>query len=250
MALREELGFITLQKSEVPELPPPAGFPAPVVHAGVSKAAEAFAFPHIELTPEETARVRNHQEVRLIFGSAAAAILTCTIECPKIVQCPLAQIHKAPAGFKCPLEIHYARERFIAWAREIGADPDNMGETSRVAVSQLVSIDIQEQRCLDIVAIGEDAKLTQRSVKDCDVNGNPIAWEHIIHQNIQLIDVLQNRRRNILRDWELTPEMQSRKFKGIAQVVGDLASKSAANGDRLRAAMKKKTITITPDTSN
>lgn len=248
MSLDRALKRVSLLKSPVPELAPPSCFPAPVAPPPSVQPVEALLpFPNIDLSPEEAARVASFQEARLVLGAAAAAVMVCAPECPRTNQCPLAMNHR-PAGHKCPLEIHYAKERFVRWAQEIGADPNEMGETERIAVAQLTSIDIQEQRCLDVVAIGEDAKLTQRSVKDCDTNGVPIAWETIIHQNVQLIEQLQNRRRQILRDWELTPEMRSKKTRGIIKAVGDLANKSTDNADKLRNVVKSriKTIDVAP----
>jgi len=250
MALGDVFRALTLQqKSQVPELAPPFGFPAPVSPRGISTLANILPPPSIELTPEESSRIQSYVEARLVMGAAAGAIMICSIECPRISLCPLAAIHKAPPGHPCPIEVHYAKERFGRWAQEIGADPDHLGETERIAVGQLAGVDVQEQRCLDIVAVGEDARLTQKSVKDCDVNGQPIAWEVMIHQNLQLVELLHQRRRAILRDWELTPEMQSKKTRGMIKNITDLASRSTDNADKLRAVIKKRSPIIDVNTS-
>jgi hypothetical protein len=240
--LSEALRNAQLQIAEQPAVPVPAEFPQPPVPTPRDRVEAVLRLPDIELTPEESARVQSFQEARLLLGSAASTVMVCSIECGRIVQCPLAAINKAPAGHKCPLEVHYAKERFLAWADELEVPADQLSESERIAISQLVAIDVQEQRCLDIVAIGEDAKYTQKSVKDVDQNGNELAWEYVIHQNMQLIEVLQNRRRTILRDWELTPEMKSKKNRGIVKAVADLASRTADTHDRIRGAIKRKNI--------
>ena len=224
-----------------PALLPDSAAPLPVLQT--SRIDAACRIPEIDLTNTEEDLVAAWMEPRLLLGPGYSSVMRCELTCPRVATCPLAACHKAPAGRPCPLEVHFGRERFIGWCKDLGANPDDLAETERVAAGVLAGIDIKEQRCLDIVAIGEDARLTQLSVKDVDIaTGRAICWETVIHQNIQLLDQLRAQRRQILRDWELTPEMKSKRNRGIVKAVADLASRSADNSDKLRAAMKTRKI--------
>ncbi len=83
----------------------------------------------------------------------------------------------------------------------------------RATVSTLTYIDLQEQRCTNILATGEAARLTQTNVTEAinfttvDQAGEqtqtvlPLTWERVLHINAELLAQLGERRRMILKDW-------------------------------------------------
>lgn len=248
MPLNDVLQSVTANRfssSQVLAAPPEFGAPAPL--SPYEQLHSVARLVTIDLTESETAEVSEWQQSRLVLGSAISVVMMCDLMCPRLGMCPLARAHKAPFGYKCPLELHQATERFSGWCDELGVNPMALAESERAAVSELVRIDIQIQRCLDILAQGEATKLTDRSVTDVDTNGVPICFETVIHQNEQLLDTLQSQRSRILKEWELTPEMRSKKNKGVLKAVADLATRTTENADRLRAVRKNPQIlTINP----
>lgn len=213
--------------------------------------------PIPQITEQVRARMQQTQEALIVLGPAGGAVTVCPgnqdtpeflnsaaarglsvseIRCPLFTKCDLAKNRMAPAGHLCPYERDYVLQRFAAWCEQIGKNPNNITEVERVTVSELTWIDLQELRCSTILSSGEDARLSQLSVKEVNpTNGAYLAWEKMIHVNAQLLDQLLTRRRLILKDWELTPEMQTRKRKVDGKGKGlDLSSQTSARADRLR----------------
>jgi hypothetical protein len=133
---------------------------------------------------------------------------------------------KEPAGQPCPLEEQYVRRRFGAWMRALGGAFDDISETARSHIATLATLDLQERRCNAILAEAPNAAFATRAGR---VNA------------ARLYKIIGKRRR-ILRDLELTPEMQTKKKKALGRLKpgngSDMASRMSANADKLRRAMK------------
>ena len=200
----------------------------------------AMPLPAIDLTAEEAVVVNRNQYARLLLDSAALAPMVCSSGCYFIAQCPLAQIQKHPIGFRCPFEQQYVVERFISWMREFGRTADTLLESERTQIADLVSFQVELLRCRAILAMPEHAHLQQRSVRDVDANtGAPIAWEDQVHIAAQREDQIILQMRMIMRDFELTPEMKTRRQKALQLRSGaDLASRQSSIYDKLRAHQK------------
>jgi hypothetical protein len=211
---------------------------------------------HVELTQEEKQSVSRLQLGRVILGPVAAAVMTCPQptelappgsilsllesknRCPHMKSCVLLQLQKAPHGNACPLETNYITERFVRWSRELGKEPGELTESERIAASELTSLDLSEQRCLDILGEAEHARMTDLSVKEVDTQGNPISYEKVIHVNQQALEQIRVARTRVMKAFELTPEMKTKKARYEGGSKGaDLASVQSANADEFRRAM-------------
>lgn len=208
------------------------------------------------LTPAELDEFKAVQQSFVILGPAAGSVLICPGNqedvpedklCPYAAKCPALRAHKAPQGRLCPIERHLTEERFSSWCSTIGKDPIKLDEVDRSTVASLVWIDIQEQRCVNILATGEAARLTQTNITEAVpfsttnaagvlVNeALPLTWERVVHVNTQLLDQLVERRRMILKDAMLTPEQKWKIDKAEGKRKGtDLGTQQSILGDRLR----------------
>jgi hypothetical protein len=198
-----------------------------------------------DLDPHVKELARQTQHALIVLGPAGGAVTVCpgnqatvpeTRMCPLAAKCELLKAMRAPQGQLCPLERGYVLQRFADWSFELGKTPSTMTETERVTVSELTWIDLQELRCSTIVSKGEAARLHQKNVKEVHPEtGEHLSWEWVVHTNIQLLDQLQMRRRMILKDWELTPEMKTRKAKIEGKGKGnDFSSQQSAKADKIR----------------
>jgi hypothetical protein len=162
----------------------------------------------------------------LLFGLVAAAPLVCSKRCPDRSDCPLVSMGKEPAGQPCPFEQQYVRQRFGTWMRALGGAFDDISETARSHIASLVTLDLQETRCNAILAEARNAAFATRAGRAAAARLNKII----------------GKRRRILRDLGLTPEMQTKKKKALGRVKPgngtDMASRMSANADKLRRAMK------------
>jgi hypothetical protein len=201
--------------------------------------------PVMELTDEENAEVKAHQLAARVLGPAAGAVLVCPgnqvgvpdeQKCPYFAKCPLLRVHKAPLGRLCPFEKDMIESRFGAWCHELDIQPDQLLESERATIADLVWLDIQEQRCLNILSSGKASRLTQINVKESNPeSGEHLAWERVTHANMELLDRIHTQRRMIFKDWELTPEMKTKKAKLEGKGRGtDLGSQLSAKADKLR----------------
>ena len=225
----------------VPACVPPADVP---VLSAYQQYSLILPTGSIDLTVEQARRVQQHHQALIILGASGASPLQCAAGCPMAFRCPLATMQKAPVGQACPFEVDYVRVRFSAWLGELGRTPETLLESERAVVSNLVYIDIQEQRCLAILSKAENAAMVSRSVRDVDENGNVVCWEDVVHINRQILSDLTVQRRALLRDFELTPEAKTRKRKAEGPQPGsDLSSRMADNLDKLRHAQR--TINVT-----
>jgi hypothetical protein len=199
----------------------------------------------LDLSEEERAELMGHQLATRVLGPAAGAVLVCPgnqigvpddSKCPYFAKCPLLRMQKAPQNRLCPFEKDIVETRFSDWCRELEVEPDDLAESQRAVIADLVWLDIQEQRCLNIVSSGKSARLTQINVKEVHPEtGEHLAWERVIHANMELLDRIHTQRRMIFKDWELTPEMKTKKNKLEGKGKGtDLSSKLAAKADKLR----------------
>jgi hypothetical protein len=209
------------------------------------------------LTPAEHDELRAIQQSFIILGPAAGAVLICPGNqvgvpedklCPYAAKCPLLRAQKAPQGRLCPIERSLTEERFSSWCSTIDKDPGRLNEADRSTVAALVWIDIQEQRCVNIMSSGEASRLTQTNVTEAvpfsttdplthelinDVL--PLTWERVIHVNTQLLDQLVERRRMILKDWMITPEQKWKIDKAEGKRRGtDLGTQQSILGDKAR----------------
>lgn len=213
--------------------------------AGFLKLSSLLPIPAIELTNDERQLVSQYQEARLILGSAGTAPMICGgNDCPFALRCPLIAIKKAPVKQICPFESHYVIERFHGWMSELGRTLDTLVESERVTVSNLVYLDLQEQRCNQALSEAKNALMASRTVRDVDINtGQPVCWEDIIHINAQRLDQIIISRRMLMKDFELTPEQKTKRLKWLGQKDGqDLASRTADKGDRLRRVLRRETV--------
>jgi hypothetical protein len=156
--------------------------------------------------------------------------------CAYAAKCPALAAGKAPAGQLCPLEVDVIEERFNSWCLEIGTEPMTIKESERIVISELTWLDIQEQRCASILSRGEAARLTQINVKEVHPEtGEQLAWERVLHANATLLDQIHTKRRMLFKDWELTPEMKTKKAKIEGKGKGDdLGSQLTAKANKLR----------------
>lgn len=205
-------------------------------------------FPlEVVLTPEERAAVALQQEARLVLGAAGSAPLLCAgKDCPFAKRCPLLAIDKAPLDKPCPFESHYVIERFNAWMLEFERTLETLTESERVTISTLVYLDLQEQRCNQALAEAEDALMRSRSVRDVDVQtGQPVCWEDVLHINAQRLNDIIDKRRMLMKDYELTPEQKTKKARLMGKKIGsDFSSQSASKADLLRKALKREPTVI------
>lgn len=199
----------------------------------------------IELSEEESAEIQAHQLATRVLGPAAGAVLVCPgnqvgvpdeQKCPYFAKCPLLRMQKAPQGRLCPFEKDIVEQRFSSWCRELTIEPDQLLESERAVIADLVWLDIQEQRCVNILSSGKNSRLTQINVKEVHPEtGEHLAWERVIHSNTELLDRIHTQRRMIFKDWELSPEMKTKKAKLEGRGKGtDLSNQLAAKADRLR----------------
>jgi hypothetical protein len=68
-----------------------------------------------------------------------------------------------------------------------------------------------------------------------------LCWEDVVHANALRLNEVIDKRRMILRDMELTPEMQTKRKKALGNLKpagADLASRQSDNADKLRRAMR------------
>jgi hypothetical protein len=194
-----------------------------------------------DLTLDEQKAVQIYQEARLVLGSAGVAPMRCAgPACPIATTCPLVKINKAPVGEICPFEANYVVERFTGWMRELNHDEASLSETDRSSIAQLVVIDLQEQRCLSIMAEGKAAAMTDLSVKEVDLQtGEALSYEKIVHANMQILQELRTARRMILDDMERTEKAKTRRLKIMQGKTGkDLATRQSNNADKIRVALE------------
>lgn len=199
-----------------------------------------------ELTRTESDTLQKFQQALIIMGQAAGGALVCPgnqvgvadpSRCPYAAKCELLRIQKAPQGELCPIERELLLARFYGWCSTLGADMNNLREDQRSVISELTWLDIQEQRCTNILSRGEAARLTQISVKDSNPEtGEWISWERVIHSNSVLLESLHTRKRMIMKEWLLTPEMKFKVTKAMGKFSheNDLGKKMSARADKLR----------------
>jgi hypothetical protein len=165
---------------------------------------------------DESKELVAFQRSLVILGPAGGAVLVCPgnqvgvpteQRCAYAAKCPLRRAGKAPADKLRPIERALTEERFSSWSRTVGQDPEYLTEDARSTVSTLTYIDIQEQRCTNILATGEAARLTQTNVTEAidfttqDAEGAqtqtvlPLTWERVLHINAELLAQLQVQRR-------------------------------------------------------
>lgn len=197
------------------------------------------------LTASEIAKMQQLQVALVQIGSAAGGALVCpgnqvgvseSSRCPYSAKCELLKRSKAPEGELCPIEREVILARFNGWAATINANPRALREDQRAVISELVWIDVQEQRCSSILSKGEAARLTQISVKDSNPEtGEWISWERVIHSNSVLLESLHTRRRMIMKEWMLTPEQKFKAAKALGKLgnTEDLGKKLSSRADRL-----------------
>jgi hypothetical protein len=230
--------------------------PADAYRAGMLKTQEKLfrllPIAKVELTADQQVAVQAYQMAQLLLGAAAAAPMMCSEKCPQAFQasCPLVPMKKQPVGQRCPFEQQYVSERFMGWLTELGRTLDDLVESERATITTLVTLDLQERRCNMILSDAENAMLTSRAVRDVDAEtGTPLCWEDVIHANAVRINEIITQRRMLLRDLELTPEMQTKRKRALGQLKGggdgkDLATRQSENADKVRRALRGETIDV------
>lgn len=198
------------------------------------------------LTAAEGQALQQFQTALVVIGQAAGGALVCpgnqvgvsdSSRCPYAAKCELLRLQKTPQGELCPIEREVILARFMGWCGTINADPKGLREDQRAVVSELTWIDIQEQRCTNILSRGEAARLTQINVKDSNPEtGEWISWERVIHSNTVLLDSLHTKRRMIMKEWMLTPEQKFKAAKAMGKLGSgdDLGKKLSSRADKLR----------------
>lgn len=198
------------------------------------------------LTATEGQALQQFQTALVILGQAAGGALICpgnqvgvndSSRCPYAAKCELLRISKAPAGELCPIEREVVLARFTGWAATIGADPKALREDQRSVIAELTWIDVQEQRCSNILSRGEASRLTQINVKDSNPETTEwISWERVIHSNSVLLESLHTRKRMIMKEWMLTPEQKFKAAKAMGKLgpSDDLSRRLSARADKMR----------------
>lgn len=197
------------------------------------------------LTVVEQQEVDSFNKSMFILGPAAGAILICPgnqdaldeqDKCPHSAKCPLLRMHKAVPDKLCLIELRLTEERFGGWCKELEVEPDNIPESERVSISDLVWIDIQETRALSIISKGEEARLTATNPKEVHPETFvPIAWEKVIHPVVERLDQLLSSRQSILKQLMLTRELKWKKAMAEGKGSGnDLSTQQAARADKVR----------------
>lgn len=190
----------------------------------------------VELSPAQLAQVERASLARKILGPAGAAILTCPSaeqlnKCPHVGKCEYVRMgaDKIPHGNLCPIEARYVTDKFHDWMREFKRTPQTMTETERIGICELVSLDLKELRCNDILSEPDNARLTENCPSALSEQGNPVEWENIVHRNEQILAQVHADRRMILKSFELTPEMltKKRRMEGDKDKI-DISSRQAA----------------------
>lgn len=199
-----------------------------------------------EIPDASTQRLMQFQTALVVIGQAAGGVLVCpgnqvgvaeTSRCPYAAKCELLRLQQAPQGELCPIERELALARFYGWAATIHADPRNLMEDQRAVIAELTWIDVQEQRCTNILSRGESSRLTQINVKDSNPEtGEWISWERVIHSNTVLLESLHTRRRMIMKEWMLTPEQKFKAAKAMGKLGSgdDMSRKLSTRADKLR----------------
>jgi len=205
------------------------------------KIASLLPVVDVALPDEQRTVVSREQQARLILGPCAQAAMVCSgKQCPIAFQCRLVKLGKAPEGERCPFEVNYIAERFASWLRDVDKDLDSLTEPERLTISNLVELDVEELRIRTILSHYERAKLTAQVVRDVDVEtGQPLCWEDIIDPLATRLNEIATARRMLLKDFELTPEMQTRRKKVLGiHAEDDLASRQTRITDQVRKALE------------
>jgi len=170
------------------------------------------------------------------MGPCAMAPMLCEgARCPVAASCPLVALGKAPEKQPCPFEVNYVVERFVAWMVEFGRTLDDLEESERAVISQLVELDLEESRIRKVLAFGPAAGLVSTVVRNVNEAGEPTCWEDVAHPLLGRLTEIAEQRRAILRDFELTREMQTRRRKLLGEQRGDdLAFRQSQMNDKIR----------------
>jgi hypothetical protein len=205
------------------------------------------------LTVEEQKEVTAYQKTMAILGPAGGAILVCPgnqddideqDKCPHSAKCPLLRMHKAVPDKLCMFELQMTQDRFGAWCQELEADPIEIKESERVSVSDLVWLDVQQHRCLNILSKnsgGEETRLLVTNPKEVHPETfQPIAWEKKLHPVVERLTQIISERRLILKDLLLTREAKWKVARAEGKGSGkDLASRQSSRADKLRKLQEK-----------
>jgi len=198
------------------------------------------------LTASEAKALQQFQQALVVLGQAAGGALVCpgnqvgvadASRCPYAAKCELLRLQKAPEGELCPIEREVLLARFKGWAETINANPSALREDERSVIAELTWIDIQEERCANILSRGEASRLSQINVKDSNPETSEwISWERVIHSNAVLLESLHTRKRMIMKEWMLTPEQKFKAARAMGKLGSgnDLSKKLSARADRLR----------------
>ena len=149
------------------------------------------------LTKEEADQLEAFQTSSEILGPAAGSVLLCPgnqvgtpldKRCAYYFKCPLRRAGKAPADKLCPIEMDKVNKRFSKWCKELGEDPMDLTESDRSVIADLVWIDLQVDRCVNILAVGEDSRLVHKNVTeamllDPEDAPIPITYEIVLHHS-------------------------------------------------------------------
>jgi len=205
------------------------------------------------LTVEEKAEVDAYQKTMEILGPAGGGILMCPgnqdgideqDKCPHSAKCPLLRMQKAVPDKLCLFELQMTQERFGGWCRELETDPVTIDESDRVNVSDLVWLDVQQHRCLNILSKnsgGEETRLLVTNPKEVHPETfQPIAWEKKLHPVVERLSQIISERRLILRDLLLTREQKWKVARAEGKGSGkDIASQQSSRADKLRKLKEK-----------
>lgn len=213
-----------------------------------TRIAQLLPVKDINLASDQKARVSLWHEARLVLGPAASAPMNCAGEkCPIAFQCPLVKLKSAPLNEPCPFEQNYVVERFHGWLRTFKLDLDSITEIERITISNLVYLDVEEDRIRKQLANAQNASLIVQSVRDVDVETKePLCWEYEINPLVTRLNEITTTRRMLMKDFELTPEMKTKRKKALGVHAGDdLASRQSKLGDKIRGILSKRTAAAT-----
>src|ERR1035438_3760716 len=91
------------------------------------------------------------------------------------------------------------------------------GENRRRKLSMHSMTSANERRSKHRFAIARDVRY-KMAYDGVVVGGVPLCWEDVVHANALRLNEIIDKRRMILRDMELTPEMQTKRKKALGNV--------------------------------
>ena len=146
-------------------------------------------------------------------------------KCPYVNTCPLAEIHKAPVGKKCPLELFQMEKWINQYVDDLDVDVES--KTEMALVQELVKFDILEGRAMDYLA--SNPAIIQEYKSLPSANGGSVIKIEEENKAFGVIEKTTNKRLKLLEALVATRESKLRNSdigkKDPAQYVKDTLQK-------------------------